>query len=246
MLFAALGQRKRPLAECPPRSPSYGRRPTIREELIELLDVLRERGSPRLPAHRPSGVDPDPQPRDIRPVRNHRGIRACSNGVAAREPRGRPVGRRRTDRLASSSHSTRPTRTTRRRPGIRTTRSRQRCSTGSLSRGPRRHSPTGQRYINHVARGSRVVLFVRENRRDERGVALRISASAPRATSATSPIGRCRSSGSSSGRCPPRSTAMRRSPPGSPGHGVQPEWCHAAGAVRLLGGMNVLGRSGRR
>ena len=31
-------------------------------------------------------------------------------------------------------------------------------------------SPTGQRYINHVARGSRVVLFVRENKRDERGV----------------------------------------------------------------------------
>ncbi len=30
-------------------------------------------------------------------------------------------------------------------------------------------SPTGQRYINHVARGSKVILFVRENRRDERG-----------------------------------------------------------------------------
>ena len=29
-------------------------------------------------------------------------------------------------------------------------------------------SPTGQRYINHEARGSRVILFVRENRRDER------------------------------------------------------------------------------
>ena len=32
------------------------------------------------------------------------------------------------------------------------------------------NSQVGQRYINHVARGSRVVLFVRENRRDERGV----------------------------------------------------------------------------
>ena len=31
-------------------------------------------------------------------------------------------------------------------------------------------SPTGQRYIHHVARGSRVVLFVRENKRDERDV----------------------------------------------------------------------------
>lgn len=31
-------------------------------------------------------------------------------------------------------------------------------------------SPTGQRYINHVRRGSRVILFVRENRRDERDV----------------------------------------------------------------------------
>ena len=31
-------------------------------------------------------------------------------------------------------------------------------------------SPTGQRYVNHVARGSKVVLFVRENKRDERDV----------------------------------------------------------------------------
>ena len=31
-------------------------------------------------------------------------------------------------------------------------------------------SPTGQRYINHATLGSRVVLFVRENRRDERDV----------------------------------------------------------------------------
>ena len=31
-----------------------------------------------------------------------------------------------------------------------------------------RASPIGQRYINHVARGSRVILFVRENRRDQR------------------------------------------------------------------------------
>jgi hypothetical protein len=31
-------------------------------------------------------------------------------------------------------------------------------------------SPTGQRYINHAARGSQVLLFVRENRRDERDV----------------------------------------------------------------------------
>lgn len=31
-------------------------------------------------------------------------------------------------------------------------------------------SPTGQRYINHEARGSRVVLFVRQNKRDERDV----------------------------------------------------------------------------
>jgi hypothetical protein len=31
-------------------------------------------------------------------------------------------------------------------------------------------SPTGQRYINHVARGSKVVLFVRKSRPDERDV----------------------------------------------------------------------------
>ena len=34
----------------------------------------------------------------------------------------------------------------------------------------RTDSPTGQRYISHVERGSRVILFVRENRRDERDV----------------------------------------------------------------------------
>jgi superfamily II DNA or RNA helicase len=33
-----------------------------------------------------------------------------------------------------------------------------------------RSSPIGQRYINHVARGSRVILFVREDKRDERDV----------------------------------------------------------------------------
>ncbi len=31
-------------------------------------------------------------------------------------------------------------------------------------------SPTGQRYIHHALRGSRVILFVRENKRDERDV----------------------------------------------------------------------------
>ncbi len=31
-------------------------------------------------------------------------------------------------------------------------------------------SPTGQRYINHSSRGSRVILFARENRDDDRGV----------------------------------------------------------------------------
>lgn len=30
-------------------------------------------------------------------------------------------------------------------------------------------SPTGQRYINHVARGSKVILLVRENKKDDRG-----------------------------------------------------------------------------
>ena len=29
-------------------------------------------------------------------------------------------------------------------------------------------SPTGQRYVHHVARGSKAILFVRQNRRDER------------------------------------------------------------------------------
>ena len=31
-------------------------------------------------------------------------------------------------------------------------------------------SPTGQRYVHHAERGSKVILFVRENKRDERDV----------------------------------------------------------------------------
>ena len=58
MLFAALGQRKRPVAEVGEVFAELWRTPAMREELVELLDVLRERGYAATDAIDPYGIVP--------------------------------------------------------------------------------------------------------------------------------------------------------------------------------------------
>ncbi len=169
MLFAALGQRKRPLNDVGSVLAELWRAPAMRQELIEILDVLRERG--RM----------DSQPIDasgIVPIHSH-ATYGLYEFIAAyglvgngnlRETREGVIwaAAQQSDlffiTLNKSDDDYSPT--TRYQdypisPTLFHWESQSRTATAS---------PTGQRYISHVARGSKVILFVRENRRDERGV----------------------------------------------------------------------------
>ncbi|MEO6487131.1 MAG: DUF3427 domain-containing protein [Thermoanaerobaculia bacterium] len=169
MLFAALGQRNRPIAELDTAFAELWRAPLIRDELVELLDVLRDRT--RLNSR---AIDPD----GVVPIHSH-GTYGLYEIVAAYGLVSR--GKLRENRegvlwveadqsdlffitLNKSDEDYSPT--TRYQdypvsPSLFHWESQARTSTDS---------PTGQRYVNHLARGSRVILFVRENRRDERDV----------------------------------------------------------------------------
>ena len=57
-------------------------------------------------------------------------------------------------------------------------------------------TPTGRRYVNHVAMGTRIILFVRESEPRRTARALRSRAWAPSDMSPTSGTGRCKSRGS--------------------------------------------------
>ena len=169
MLFAALGQRKRPVAEMGSVFAELWQDPEMREELVDLLDVLRER------------VRMDSRPIDplgLVPIHSHAtyglyeliaAYGLLGNGVL-RETREGVIWAEAhqadlffvTLNKADEDYSP----TTRYQdypvsPTLFHWESQSRTATAS---------PTGQRYINHVGRGSRVVLFVRENKRDERGV----------------------------------------------------------------------------
>ena len=74
MLFGALGQRKRPLEEVPAVLEELGRASSLKEELVDLLDVLRERVRLGLgrSTRRPGTCA---QSRDLRAVRGHAGLR---------------------------------------------------------------------------------------------------------------------------------------------------------------------------
>jgi superfamily II DNA or RNA helicase len=169
MLFAALGQRLRPIAELPAAFASFWSCGALREELVDLLGVLQERT--RL----------DSRPMDAAgalPLHTHAtyglyeiiaGYGLVSNGVL-RETREGVVWAE-----AAASDLFVPTLNKSEQDYSPTTRyedypisptlfhweSQSRTATAS---------PTGQRYVNHVRRGSKVILFVRENRQDDRGV----------------------------------------------------------------------------
>jgi superfamily II DNA or RNA helicase len=169
MLFAALGQRRRPIADLGSAFAELWSLPAIRGELIDLLDVLRER------------VRLDSKPIDetgVVPIHSHASyglyelIAAyglIGNGVLRETREGVMWAETsRTDlffiTLNKADEDYSPTTRYQDYPVSPTLfhwESQSRTSTSS---------PTGQRYINHESRGSRVVLFVRENKRDERDV----------------------------------------------------------------------------
>ncbi len=168
MLFAALGFRQRPVTEAAEAVADLWSSPLMRRELVDLLDVLRDR------------VRLDSMPIDpygIVPIHNHatytlkeliaayglisKGIlREIREGVAY-------AAQERTDlffvTLNKSDEDYSPTTRYQDYPISPTLFHWETQGRTSLK------SVTGQRYINHVAMGGRVVLFVRENNDDERG-----------------------------------------------------------------------------
>jgi superfamily II DNA or RNA helicase/HKD family nuclease len=169
MLFSALGQRKRPLADVRTALVELWRAPALRAELVDLLDVLRER------------VRLDSQPIDpggLVPLHSHAtyGLYeiVAAHGVAGngslRETREGvmwveshksdlffiTLNKSDEDYSATTRYQDYPI-----SPTLFHWESQSRTATAS---------PTGQRYVNHTARGSKVMLFVRENKRDERDI----------------------------------------------------------------------------
>jgi superfamily II DNA or RNA helicase len=169
MLFAALGQRKQPLGEIGQVLAGLWQAGAMRQELIELLDALRER------------VRLDSRPMDPTgavPIHSHAtyglyeliAAHGLTNNGALRENREGvlwseaqqtdlffiTLNKSDDDYSATTRYQDYPI-----SPTLFHWESQSRTSTAS---------PTGQRYINHAALGSQVVLFVRENRRDERDV----------------------------------------------------------------------------
>jgi hypothetical protein len=169
MLFAALGQRDRPIAELEAAFGELWAAPRIRKELLELLDVLRDRT--RLDS-RP--ISPD----GVVPLHSHATyglyeIVAAHGLVSSGKLRENREGVLWAEAdlsdlffitLNKADEDYSPTTRYQDYPVSPTL-----FHWESQAR-TRTESPTGQRYVNHVARGSQVILFVRENRRDERDV----------------------------------------------------------------------------
>ncbi|HVA85095.1 MAG TPA: DUF3427 domain-containing protein, partial [Candidatus Saccharimonadales bacterium] len=167
MLFAALGQRKRPLADLRSALQSFWECRPLKTELIDLLSVLRERAR----------LDPMPMDSDgLVPLQSHATYSLyeiiaaynLANSGVLREIREGVVWipSAATDVLLvtinKSDRDYSPTTRYEDYPISHTLfqwESQSRTAT---------NSPTGQRYINHVTRGSTVVLFAREDRDDDR------------------------------------------------------------------------------
>lgn len=169
MLFAALGQRRRPLSEVTSALAELWEIPSVKDELIELLDVLRER------------VRLESGPIDMGgnvPVHSHAtyglyeiiaGYGLAPKGVLRESREGLAWAEsHKTDlffvTLNKSDEDYSPTTRYQDYP-ISPTLFHWESQSGTSTK-----SPTGQRYINYASRASQVVLFVRENKRDERDV----------------------------------------------------------------------------
>ncbi len=169
MLFAALGYRKRPVSELGQMLDEIWRSDPIKEELVQLLSVLRDRS--RLETH---PIDP----KGVVPIQSHATyslyeliaayglvskdlLRETREGVVWAPDHASDLflvtlNKSEDDYSPTTRYQDYPI-----SPTLFHWESQSRTAP---------ESPTGQRYINHVARGSRVILFARENRDDERGV----------------------------------------------------------------------------
>jgi superfamily II DNA or RNA helicase len=168
MLFAGLGERGRPLAEMESAFAVLWSRRSIRFELIELLEVLRSRGFPPTEPIDPYGILPIHSHASYTryevlaaygAVQNGR-LREAREGVMWNEEH-------RSDllfvTLDKTSEDFSPTTRYNDYPISPTRFHWESQSTTSAT------SPVGQRYINHVVRGSNVLLFVRAVNEDDRG-----------------------------------------------------------------------------
>jgi hypothetical protein len=169
MLFAALGQRGRPVSDLVSVFTEFWRNEDLREELRQLLEVLRERtrlhplpidphGSIPLYSHATYGLYEILAGFDVRSgdkLREHReGVLWVES--AATDLLFVTLSKSEEDYSPTTRYQDYPI-----SPELFHWESQSRTSTTS---------PAGQRYVNHEARGSKVLLFVRENRRDERTV----------------------------------------------------------------------------
>ncbi len=169
MLFAALGYSLRPISELTGSLEAFRKNEHLAEELHQLLGVLRD-------ASRSESRPIDA--RGVVPIQSHAtyalselmaGYGRVSRGVLVAPREGVAyVPEHQTDLLfvtlnkADEDYS--PTTRYQDYPISPTMFHWESQSGTSVA------SITGQRYINHVARGSKVVLFVRENRRDGRAI----------------------------------------------------------------------------
>jgi len=169
MLFAALGFRKRPVAEWSQSMGEAWACVLLREELVELMDLLADRSR---------RVHLVMEPGKAVPLASHAtyGLYEVIAGYGVLGTKGTLrelregvlwVEAHKTDllfvTLDKSDADFKPT-----------TRYADFAVSPSLfqwesQNGTSSSSPTGRRYVEHVGRGTRVVLFVRERKRDDRG-----------------------------------------------------------------------------
>lgn len=167
MLFAALGQRKRPLAELEQVFQELWACRELRNELVDLLEVLRERSRRETQPVEPGGLNP---------LQTHATyglyeILAAYGVVSKGALRENREGVLWVDHAKADLFFI----TLNKQEGdySPTTRYQDYPISQSLFHWESQSrtasaSPTGQRYMHHTRRGSNVVLFVREDRRDER------------------------------------------------------------------------------
>jgi superfamily II DNA or RNA helicase/HKD family nuclease len=168
MLFGALGQRKRPLADLPVVFDELARAPEVRDELIDVLDVLRERT--RLET-RP--IDPE----GLVPVHSHASYSRYEVLPAFGVVRSGMIAESREGVMWVPAHKTDVFFVTLNKEDSDysvTTRYKDYPISPTLfhwesQSGTSTASATGQRYIRHEREGTQILLFVRNSNDDERG-----------------------------------------------------------------------------
>jgi hypothetical protein len=169
MLFSALGFRRRPISELRAALGELWESRPLREELLELLSVLRDRSRLETQAIDPRGAIPIHSHATYSLYELIAAYGLIAKGVLRETREGVVWAPDQASDLFLITHNKSdadysPTTLYQDYPISQTL-----FHWESQSR-TAPESPTGQRYINHLSRGSRVILFARENRDDERGV----------------------------------------------------------------------------